>query len=226
MNFLLPKEKLNNEEELLTRCRAIEGFSFAQLSSALHLSIPHEQLKRKGWLGLAVELALGTTAGSKSMPDFAHLGIELKTLPLNAKGKPAESTFVTSIPLLTIHRQDWLSSQCYAKLKRVLWLPIEGDPTIPFAQRRIGSAFLWSPDSGEEQALKEDWQELTQMITMGRLEEINASIGQFLQVRPKAADAKSLCYGFGSDGAKILTLPRGFYLRARFTDQVLKSSCF
>lgn len=224
MSFCLPKKRLNNEDELLSRCQTIEGFSFSQLALALQLTIPQVPVQRKGWLGLAVELALGTTAGNKAIPDFAHLGIELKTLPLNEKGKPAESTFVTSIPLLTIHQQDWLSSQCYAKLKRVLWLPIEGDKKLSFAERRIGRAFLWSPTQEEEQALKEDWQELTQMIAMGSLDEINASMGEFLQIRPKAANAKSLCYGFGNDGIKTLTLPRGFYLRARFTEQILKAN--
>nr|WP_253675023.1 MutH/Sau3AI family endonuclease [Legionella micdadei] len=107
---------------------------------------------------------MGTTAGTKSIPDFTELGIELKTLPLNDKGKPAESTFVTSIPLLTIHQQDWPTSQCYAKLKRVLWLPIEGDRRIPFEHRRIGRGFLWSPNQDEQTILSEDWHELVSIL--------------------------------------------------------------
>ncbi|CDZ78420.1 Methyl-directed mismatch repair protein [Legionella massiliensis] len=224
MNLSLPRKLLSNEEELLANCQMIEGVSFLQLAASLQLSIPAESQKRKGWTGLAIEMALGTTAGNKAIPDFANLGIELKTLPLNENGKPAESTFVTSIPLLTIHQQNWLSSQCYAKLKRVLWLPIEGDKAIPFEHRRIGRGFLWSPKESEATILAEDWNELTMMIATGHLEEINASIGQYLQVRPKAANAKSLCYGFNSEGEKILTLPRGFYLRAGFTEQVIQNS--
>lgn len=218
-----PKELLKNEVELLERCRSIEGLSFSQLASMLQLRIPTESSKRKGWTGLAIELALGTTAGTKSIPDFSHLGIELKTLPLNHARKPAESTFVTSIPLLTIHQQQWLSSQCYSKLKRILWLPVEGDKNIPFEYRRIGHGFLWSPNKTEELILANDWQELTFMIGSGHLEKIDATIGQYLQVRPKAANAKSLCYGFDEDGNKILTLPRGFYLRSSFTAQILNS---
>lgn len=221
---MLLKKQLNNEEELLARCQLIEGLSFAQLAASLQLSIPEKQQKRKGWAGLALELALGTTAGTKSMPDFNNLGIELKSLPLNEKGKPAESTFVTSIPLLTIQQQDWLSSQCYAKLKRVLWLPIEGDKNIPYEHRRIGRGFLWSPNQVEEAILADDWYELTSMIATGRLDEINASIGQYLQIRPKAANAKSLCYGFDGEGTKVLTLPRGFYLRSSFTEGIINAN--
>lgn len=224
MSLSLPKKELNNEAELLKRCKQIEGLSFLQLATFLNLTIPAESQRRKGWTGMAIELALGTTAGNKASPDFENLGIELKTLPLNENGKPAESTFVTSIPLLTIHKQNWLSSQCYSKLKRVLWLPIEGDRALPFEHRRIGTGFLWSPNDAEATILAEDWSELTFMIARGQLEEISASMGQYLQIRPKGANAKSLCYGFDSEGSKVLTLPRGFYLRASFTDQIMKSN--
>jgi DNA mismatch repair protein MutH len=212
---------VNNEKELMERCQAIEGLSFAQLAMALNLSIPEHPLQRKGWAGQAIEMALGTTAGNKSLPDFAMLGIELKTLPINQLGTPAESTFVTTIPLLTLHQQTWQTSQCFAKLKRVLWLPIEGDKTIPFPHRRIGRGVLWSPSLAQEAILERDWSELTFMISAGMLAEINASMGEYLQVRPKAAHGKSLCYGFDETGSKILTLPRGFYLRASFTKTIL-----
>lgn len=210
-----------NEEELLSRCALIEGMSFSQLASLAGLYIPNVPAKRKGWAGQAIELLLGANAGSQSVPDFWHLGIELKTLPIGSNGKPSESTFVTSIPLLSIHHQVWHHSQCYHKLKRVLWVPLEGDTDIPFEQRRIGKAFLWSPDKEEEHILARDWQELSGMAGMGRLEEIDASMGEYLQIRPKAANARSLCYGFNSEGNKILTLPRGFYLRSRFTETLL-----
>ncbi|KTC95270.1 DNA mismatch repair endonuclease MutH [Legionella feeleii] len=224
MSPLLSKYPVKDEAELLARCQLVEGLSFAQLGNLLQITIPREQNKRKGWAGLAIELALGTTAGTKPVPDFTQLGIELKTVPLNAQGRPAESTFVTSIPLLTLHQQDWLSSQCYAKLKRVLWLPIEGDKNIPFEQRRIGRGFLWSPNQAEEAILANDWRELSLMISTGQLDEINGRIGQYLQVRPKAANAKSLCYGFDSEGNKILTLPRGFYLRSLFTEHIIRTN--
>lgn len=220
---LLPVSSPINEGALLERCLLIEGLNFLQLASLIQVQIPVLQLKRKGWVGQAVEMALGAMAGSKSIPDFEHLGIELKTIPLNSNGKPSESTFVTSIPLLTIHHQVWHLSQCYQKLKRVLWVPIEGDSHIPFEQRRIGKAYLWTPNAEEEQVLANDWHELSSMIGTGKLEEIDASMGEFLQVRPKAANARSLCYGFDQDGNKILTLPRGFYLRSRFTATLIKS---
>ncbi|WP_392537148.1 DNA mismatch repair endonuclease MutH [Legionella sp. 227] len=211
------------EAELLERCSSIAGLSFAQLALSLGLSIPANPNQRKGWVGQAIELALGTDAQNKSLPDFKFLGVELKTLPLNQSGKPTESTFITSIPLLTIHRQEWKTSQCYIKLKRILWVPVEGDTDIPYPQRRIGQGFIWSPDGLQESILEADWNYLSLQIGTGHLESVDAKEGEYLQVRPKAANGKSLCYGYDIQGNKIKTLPRGFYLRSSFTAQILSS---
>jgi DNA mismatch repair protein MutH len=205
------------EADLLARCRAIEGYSFGQLAQQLKIQIPELSIQRKGWIGTALEKALVTTAGNQSLPDFVALGIELKTLPISATGKPAESTFVTSIPLLTIHNQTWETSQCWAKLRRVLWILIEADARLPFAHRRIGKAILWSPSLAEQVILEQDWTELTMLMVQGKIHELDARLGVYLQVRPKAADARSLCYGLDESGQQILTLPRGFYLRSTFT---------
>jgi DNA mismatch repair protein MutH len=216
------QKPLKTEDELLARCREIEGLTFSQLATHTGLIIPEHPLQRKGWTGLAIENALGTTAGTQCAPDFQELGIELKTIPLSALGKPAESTFITSIPLLTVHRQQWETSQCFAKLRRVLWIPIEGERAIPFQSRRIGSGVLWSPNEEEVRILARDWTELTGMIGLGKLAEIDATLGEYLQVRPKAANAKSLCYGLDEEGNHIQTLPRGFYLRSRFTATIIE----
>jgi|TARA_R110002126_G_scaffold291802_1_gene459187 DNA mismatch repair protein MutH len=214
----------NTETELLSLCRGIEGLSFAQLAAKLGVSVPMNPVHRKGWLGVLVEKALGTTAGTEAKPDFHHLGIELKTLPLNARGKPVESTFVTSINLLTIHHEHWETSQCYSKLKHVLWLPIEGDERIAFAHRRIGRAFLWSATQKDACILERDWTELSFMLGSGQMADVDARMGVYLQVRPKAANSRSLCYGFDAEGNKVLTLPRGFYLRPSFTEAMLSAA--
>ncbi|KTC90352.1 DNA mismatch repair endonuclease MutH [Fluoribacter dumoffii] len=223
MSSLLKLRPPKTEAEIIERCTDIAGLSFAQLGFGLDLPIPDNPNQRKGWVGQAIELALGTDAQNNSLPDFKELGVELKTLPLNKSGKPTESTFITSIPLLTIHKQEWKTSQCYLKLRRILWIPIEGDADIPYHQRRVGQGFLWSPDKAQENILEADWSYLSLKIGTGQLESLDAKEGEYLQVRPKAANGKSLCYGYDIHGNKIKTLPRGFYLRSRFTTQILLS---
>ena len=216
-NFQSPKTK----EELLEKCQEIEGLTFSQLASKLKFKIPSNENKRKGWVGQLIEVALGADLHTLPAPDFQKLGIELKTLPLNHLGKPAESTFVTSIPLLSLNKQTWETSTVYTKLKCVLWILIEGDKTITYGARRIGRAILWKPDALQHQILKTDWEELTTKIILGQLEEIDASYGTALQIRPKAANGKVLSQAYDKQGNKIKTLPRGFYLRTSFTQQIL-----
>ena len=211
-----------SEKILLESASEIAGKTLQQIAKQQGLATPDDQLHNKGWVGQLIELSLGASAGSRPEPDFQHIGVELKTLPLNRSGSPKESTFVCAINLSKIE-SHWEESLVKHKLSRVLWIPIEADPEIPLAARRIGSAILWSPDKKQETALKRDWQELMDIIAMGELEQITAHQGKYLQVRPKAANTRALTKGTDSEGEEILTLPRGFYLRTNLTRQILGS---
>ncbi len=211
-----------SEKILLESASEIAGKTLQQIANQQGLATPDDQLHHKGWVGQLLELSLGATASSRPEPDFQHIGIELKTLPLNRSGSPKESTFVCSINLSKVE-SHWEESLVRHKLSRVLWIPVEADPEIPLPARRIGSAILWSPDEKQESSLKRDWQELIEMIAMGELEQITAHQGEYLQVRPKAANARALTKGTDSEGEEILTLPRGFYLRTSLTRQILGS---
>lgn len=222
MSHLLATSAPTDEVVLLARCDRLAGLTLGQLALGLGLPIPEQALRRKGWIGQALELALGTTAGNLSLPDFVELGIELKTLPVGANGQPLESTYVCSIPLLSIGQQQWENSTCYQKLKRVLWLPVEGERDLPFMHRRLGQGFLWSPTPAQYEQLAADWQMLTDLIVMGHLESLDARQGVHLQVRPKAANGAALCAAYNAAGELIQTLPRGFYLRSSFTQSIFQ----
>jgi len=209
-----------SENELLESASKIAGMTLHQIADQQGLKTPENQLHHKGWIGQLLEVSLGATANSLPEPDFQHIGVELKSLPLNRGGLPRESTFVCTINLTNIESY-WENSLVKHKLSRVLWLPVEADPEIPLAARRIGSAILWSPDKDQESILRRDWEELMEMITLGELEQITAHQGQYLQVRPKAANTRALTKGVNSEGEEILTLPRGFYLRTSLTRQIL-----
>jgi len=205
-------------EELLERANAMTGRTIAELTE----EVPEDFLSNKGWLGQLMELHLGTTAGNLSEPDFQALGIELKTIPVSRLGKPKESTFVCHIDLLNIAKQSWKTSDVFKKLNHVLWMPVEGEKDIPIPERKICAPILWQPTEEQEETLRGDWEELTDMIAMGQLEYITARHGDALQIRPKGANSKSLAMGVDEFGKKIKTLPRGFYLRAGFTGEILK----
>lgn len=209
-----------SETELMRNATDIAGKTLQKIAIQNQMPIPNTLKDNKGWVGQLLECSLGATAGSLPEPDFQYIGVELKTLPLNHNGKPKESTHICSINLTKLE-SNWENSVVKNKLARVLWIPIEADPNIALPARRVGSAIMWSPTDKQLAILKKDWEELIEMLAVGQLEQITAYHGEYLQIRPKASNAKSLCRGVNYAGEKIDTLPRGFYLRVKLTSQIL-----
>jgi len=210
-----------DETSLLARAQDLAGLTLETLAARAGLPMPADLKRDKGWVGMLLEWHLGASAGSKAEQDFAHLGIELKTIPIDAQGKPLETTFVCVAPLTGNSGVTWLTSHVRHKLARVLWIPVEGGREIPLRERRVGAPLLWSPDAEEDEMLRQDWEELMDMIVLGRVEQITARHGAWLQIRPKAANSKALTEGIGDQGQPIMTLPRGFYLKKSFTGPLL-----
>ncbi|CAM7479972.1 MULTISPECIES: DNA mismatch repair endonuclease MutH [Citrobacter] len=211
-----------SEALLLQQAQQISGYTLGELAALAGMTTPKDLKRDKGWIGVLLELWLGASAGSKPEQDFAALGVELKTIPVDSQGRPLETTFVCVAPLTGNSGVTWETSHVRHKLKRVLWIPVEGDRAIPLSLRRVGSPVLWSPNPDEERQLRLDWEELMDMIVLGQVERITARHGEFLQLRPKAANAKALTEAIGAQGQPILTLPRGFYLKKNFTRALLE----
>ena len=208
-------------EQLLSQAQSIAGLTFGELADELHIPVPPDLKRDKGWVGMLLERALGATAGSKAEQDFSHLGVELKTLPINAEGYPLETTFVSLAPLVQNSGVKWENSHVRHKLSCVLWMPIEGSRHIPLRERHIGAPILWKPTAEQERQLKQDWEELMDLIVLGKLDQITARIGEVMQLRPKGANSRSITKGIGRNGEVIETLPLGFYLRKAFTAGIL-----
>ncbi len=177
-------------------------------------------LRRKGIAGQLIERALGANAGSRALPDFVELGVELKTIPVRADGRPRESTFVCSFAVADADHAEWASSAVRKKLAHVLFVP------LVVSDERVGRAVFWRPTVEQESILRADFDDLIGMIALGRVEELTAHHGAWLQVRPKAAHGAVRTRAYGPDGESIATIPRGFYLRARITGALLRDPAF
>jgi DNA mismatch repair protein MutH len=211
-----------DEGELLRRAEALAGLTLAEVATRFGASVPADLRRAKGFVGGLIERALGASAGSRALPDFPELEIELKTLPVDRMGAPLESTFVCTIPLTEIGDVEWTDSRVRRKLARVLWVPVEGEREIAVAERRIGQALLYRLTREDEDRLRQDWEELAGLIGRGHVESLTGHLGQCLQIRPKAAHSRARRLGFDADGVPFAALPRGFYLRASFTRALLE----
>ena len=208
-------------DELQDRAMSLIGRTLADIADTCAEQVPEHLRRQKGWVGQLLEKALGCTAGSLPMADFPNLGVELKTLPLNANLRVKESTYVCVVPLKDLSAVRFSTSLLWEKMRRVLWIPIEAEGSLPLPHRRVLTPLLWEPNLVQRNQLEQDFNEHMEHIALGQIEEINARAGEVLQIRPKAANARQLTEAIGPDGQLIQTLPRGFYLRPSFTQSML-----
>ena len=210
-----------SSRELWARARALGGRTLGELAAALGLPLPHDPVRSKGFVGRLAEMALGADPTAGERPDFPHLGVELKTVPVGPSGRPLQSTFVCSINLMAAAAAVWHGSRLQQRLGTVLLLPFTAGPTP--AEHRFSPPIWWVPDAPIWAALAADWEDLMGAIGAGRGAWLSAREGRILQIRPKAAHARVRAQGPAEDGLQQM-LPLGFYLRAAWVAQVLATS--
>ncbi len=210
------------KDELLKRANTLAGKTLGELAKEGQDHVPLSLVHAKGWIGQLIERTLGANAANLDQPDFIHLGIELKTLPVTSMGHPCESTYICTASIPPID-PDWEHSRVWRKMAKILWIPIESNSEKPLLAQRIGTPILWSPTAEIAAQLRLDWEELTELLTLGHFEDLSAHRGKYLQIRPKAANAKTFIQVIDHQGNTISTVPKGFYLRPLLTKQIVQA---
>ena len=211
---------------LLAHARALVGVELGELADALGLPVPVGRVRTKGWSGQVIEHELGVAVGGTRGPDFAALGIELKTVPVTEALEPLESTAVCQIDPIAIAGESWESSYVRAKLARVLFVALAVPPgASSVGERQVAAVRLWSPDVAEDAALRADFELFVRdYYRRGRAAEITGHLGAVLQVRPKGRDAADLRDAYDTAGRPTRVGKHGFYLRPAFVAGVLRSA--
>jgi DNA mismatch repair protein MutH len=209
---------------LLAHARALVGAELGEIADGLGLPVPHGQVRTKGWPGQILERELGVEAGGVRGPDFAALGIELKTVPVDRDLTPRESTAVCQIDPIAIAADSWETSYVREKLRQVLFVALEVPPDDDsVGARRVAAVCLWSPDAAEERALRADFELFVRgYFRRGRTSEITGHLGEVMQVRPKGKNARDLRDGYDADGNPTRVGKCGFYLRPSFVAAILR----
>ena len=210
--------------ELLAHARALVGVELGELADALGLPVPSGRVRTKGWSGRILEHELGVAPGGARGPDFAALGVELKTVPVDAAGAPLESTAVCQIDPVAIAAESWDGSYVRAKLARVLFVALEVPPGArSVGERRVSAVRLWAPDVDEERLLRADFELFVRgFFRRGRADDITGHLGAALQVRPKGRNAADTRDGYDAAGNATRVGKSGFYLRPSFVAAILR----
>jgi DNA mismatch repair protein MutH len=210
-------------EALLAHARALVGVELGALADALGLPVPVGRVRTKGWSGQVIEHELGVAGGGARGPDFAALGIELKTVPVTPALVPLESTAVCQIDPIAIAGESWDTSYVRAKLARVLFVALEVPPEArSVGDRRVAAVRLWAPTLDEEAMLRADFELFVrEYFRRGRAADITGHLGAAMQVRPKGRDADDLRAAYDAAGRPTRIGKMGFYLRPAFVGRIL-----
>jgi DNA mismatch repair protein MutH len=211
-------------EALLAHARALVGVELGELADGLGLPVPAGLVRTKGWSGQIIEHELGVAPGGARGPDFAALGVELKTVPVSPDLVPLESTAVCQIDPVAIAAESWDESYVRAKLARVLFVALEVPPGArSVGERRVAAVRLWSPDAAQERLLRSDFELFVRgFFRRGRSSEITGHLGAAMQVRPKGRNAADTRDGYDARGNPARLGKTGFYLRPSFVAAILK----
>jgi DNA mismatch repair protein MutH len=213
-------------EGLLAHARALVGVELGELADGLGLPVPAGLVRTKGWSGQIIEHELGVAPGGTRGPDFAALGVELKTVPVTPEFVPLESTAVCQIDPVAIAAESWESSYVRAKLARVLFVALEVPPGArSVGERRVAAVTLWSPSADEERVLRSDFELFVRgFFRRGRSDDITGHLGAALQVRPKGRNAADTRDAYDAGGNPARVGKTGFYLRPSFVAAILKGA--
>jgi DNA mismatch repair protein MutH len=212
-------------EALLAHARALVGVELGELADGLGLPVPAGRVRTKGWSGQILEHELGVAPGGARGPDFAALGVELKTVPVDGALAPLESTAVCQIDPIAIAAEDWQGSYVRRKLARVLFVALEvPDGARSVGERRVAAVRLWSPDVDQERRLRADFELFVRaFFRRGRAADITGHLGDVLQVRPKGRNAADTRDGYDAAGNATRVGKHGFYLRPAFVGGILRA---
>ncbi|WMY97698.1 MAG: MutH/Sau3AI family endonuclease [Arsenophonus sp.] len=212
---------LKNKTILLSKINQIIGLSLGDLAKRLKIPIPYNLKKKKGWIGQLFDNFFGVNLIHQSNIDFPHLGIELKTIPINRYGKPSQNTFVCSLSYINSNNFNWFQSYIRYKLSHVLWILIEEDKKIPLKERKIINSFLWKPSKKEENCIQKDWEILMDIIVFGRLEQLNSYYSKILEIKVKSFYKKNQTMSINQNGFIFKNSPIAFYLKKDFTKTII-----
>ncbi len=216
-------------QALVSHARALVGARLSDIADGLGLPVPVGNVRTKGWSGQIIERELGGSEETAHGPDFAALGIELKTVPVDAGMRPVESTAVCVIDPISIAAESWQTSYVRQKLARVLFValqvPASRVASRSVGDRRVSAALLWCPSDADERLLQADFEMFVRdYFRAGRAAELTGHLGRALQVRPKAKHARDQRRAFNEEGQAVRVGKSGFYLRPAFVGAILRAS--
>ena len=150
--------------------------------------------RRRGSFGNAVEeYYFKYGLNSDSSPDFAEVGLELKTTPVkkNSRGElvSKERLVFTMIDYDGVVKEDFEHSQFLKKARDVLLITYLYEPGKNALDYVIEAAARWGLPEEDIPQIRRDWETVVEKVRSGHAEDISGGDTLYLEACTKAADS-------------------------------------
>ena len=187
----------------------------------------------KGAIGTVLEESwFGYTPNSKSEPDFAEAGVELKVTPyLKAYNRQhtqyviraKERLVCNIINYMTEYNKTFYTSDFWHKCKRMLILSYEHKPDCPKADFTIDRAVLFSFPMEDLVIIEHDWETIINKVRAGQAHLLTEGDTLYLAACTKGASAASVRQQPFSD---IPAKQRAYSLKSSYMTSILNRFIF
>ena len=205
---------------------SIIGYAQRLVGTTLRDHIEVEEIQdphvRRGSFGNAVEeYYFKYDINSDQNPDFAEVGLEIKTTPLR-RGKnnalvSKERLVLTMIDYMTVVNEDFEHSHLLNKVNDVLLISYLWEPDKSPLDYTIELASDWQIPEEDIPQIKQDWNIVVEKVRAGHAEDISGSDTMYLEACTKAANSKVRRKQPYSD---IEAKPRAWALKASYMTAV------
>jgi DNA mismatch repair protein MutH len=173
------------EVETLARLRPHVGRAFDVLAAATGRA----GMGGKNAVATVTRALVGEPTGGRT-GEFARFGIEVKTVPVDAKGRIVEAMSFPAFHHEELIYETWESSDLLGRLNRLLIVPVHREKGATRAETRLGKPFFWSPSEAELAGIATEWERFRHLIEIGQARDLpKPSETTYIHVRPKALNA-------------------------------------
>lgn len=183
-----------SKESIVAYAKRLEGSSIA---GQCRISDSDVQTYAKGYFGQLVErVYFGIENNSRPEPDFAEVGMELKTSPLTMTGRnkyvSKERLVLGIINYCDLLEQEFENSDFWHKnssLLLIFYLFEKEKIPLDYIIKIVGE---WAFASDDFEVIKKDWSHIKKMVEDGRAHELSEGQTYYLGACTKGANSKSL----------------------------------
>lgn len=159
-------------------------------------SITSPKLRRGSWGTTLEEEYFGIPSNSSPEPDFAEIGLELKSTPMKQRKNgyfvAKERLVLHMIDYNSVVDEEFLTSSLMKKIGKILLISYVWNPNQDPLDYLIEIVKTWKIPEEDLSIIEQDWQTIVGKVRAGKAHEISGSDTLYLEACTKGRDSRDV----------------------------------